>query len=148
MENVEIWTDGACQGNPGPGGWAYVIVHDGTHTSASGYEPSTTNNIMELRAVIEALTALTQPSTARIHLDSRYIQRAFTDGWLRNWQQNGWRTRAKQPVKNRHLWEALLLKAGLHRCEWVWIPGHTGIELNETVDLLAKTAIATKGRTT
>ena len=103
-EPVELWTDGACAGNPGPGGWA-AILRKGEHVKElSGGEPVTTNNRMELRSVIEGLRALKRPVDVHIHVDSTYVESAFTKGWIESWQRNGWRTAAKQPVKNRDLW--------------------------------------------
>ena len=134
---VELWTDGACSGNPGPGGWA-AILRAGEHERVlSGGEPLTTNNRMELKSVVEGLRALNRPCRVRVHLDSSYVKNAFTNGWLERWQRNGWRTSGKQPVKNRELWQELLAEAARHEIEWVKVTGHAGVELNERVDRLA-----------
>ena len=134
---VDLWTDGACSGNPGPGGWA-ALLRAGKHERVlSGGEPLTTNNRMELRGVVEGLRALKRPCRVRVHVDSSYVKNAFTNGWLDRWQRNGWRTSAKQPVKNRELWQELLAEVARHSIEWVKVAGHAGVELNERVDRLA-----------
>lgn len=137
MSDVELWTDGACSGNPGPGGWA-ALLRMGSHERVlSGGEALTTNNRMELTGVVRGLRALTRPCVVRVHLDSSYVKNAFTNGWLTRWQRNGWATRDKQPVKNRELWLELLEEVARHEVEWVKVAGHAGIELNERVDRLA-----------
>jgi ribonuclease HI len=134
---VELWTDGACSGNPGPGGWA-ALLRVGKHERVvSGGEPLTTNNRMELKSVVEGLRALNRPCRVRIHLDSSYVKNAFTNGWLVRWQRNGWITSGKEPVKNRELWQDLLEESCRHTIEWVKVAGHAGVELNERVDRLA-----------
>ncbi len=137
LTTVELWTDGACSGNPGPGGWAALLCLGAHERELSGGERATTNNRMELLSVIEGLRALTRPCRVRLHLDSSYVMHAFTKGWLAIWQANGWRTAAKQPVKNRELWEQLLVEAGRHEIEWVLVKGHNGVARNERVDALA-----------
>jgi ribonuclease HI len=134
---VALWTDGACSGNPGPGGWAALLVYGGRERELSGGERSTTNNRMELIGVIEGLRALTRSCKVRVHLDSSYVMHGFTKGWLAAWQANGWRTSAKKPVKNRELWEQLLAEAERHEIDWVLVKGHVGVKLNERVDALA-----------
>ena len=134
---VELWADGACSGNPGPGGWAAILRCDGHERELSGGEPQTTNNRMELQSVIEGLRALTRPAHVVVHTDSSYVERAFTDGWLDSWQRNGWRTKAKKDVKNRELWEELLALTQQHQVEFKRVKGHSGIELNERVDEMA-----------
>ena len=134
---VDLWTDGACSGNPGPGGWAALLRMGAHERVLSGGEPVTTNNRMELRSVVEGLRALKRPCRVRVHVDSSYGKNAFTNGWLDRWQRNGWRTSAKQPVKNRELWQELLEEASRHAIEWVKVTGHAGVELNERVDRLA-----------
>ena len=134
---IELWTDGACSGNPGPGGWAALLRMGAHERVLSGGEPVTTNNRMELRSVVEGLRALKRPCRVRVHVDSSYVKNAFTNGWLDRWQRNGWRTSAKQPVKNRELWQELLEEASRHAIEWVKVTGHAGVELNERVDQLA-----------
>jgi ribonuclease HI len=134
---VELWTDGACSGNPGPGGWAALLRWNGREKELTGGEAATTNNRMELTAVLEGLRALTRPVEVVVHTDSAYVQRAFGDGWLQRWQRNGWKTAAKKPVENRDLWEALLEAAKPHQVRFERVKGHAGVELNERVDLLA-----------
>ena len=134
---MELWTDGACSGNPGPGGWA-ALLRMGKHERVlSGGEPVTTNNRMELTSVVEGLKALSRPCLVRVHLDSSYVKNAFTNGWLARWQRNGWTTAEKRPVKNRELWQALLAETSRHSIEWVKVAGHAGVKLNERVDRLA-----------
>jgi ribonuclease HI len=137
LTEVELWTDGACSGNPGRGGWA-ALLRTGDHERVlSGGERVTTNNRMELRSVVEGLRALKRPCRVRVHVDSSYVKNAFTNGWLDRWQRNGWTTAGKQPVKNRGLWEELIAEASRHTIEWVKVTGHAGVELNERVDRLA-----------
>ncbi|MGA2924476.1 MAG: ribonuclease HI [Solirubrobacteraceae bacterium] len=137
LATVELWTDGACSGNPGPGGWAALLCRGDHERELSGGERATTNNRMELTSVIEGLRAITRPCRVRVHLDSSYVMHAFTKGWLRLWEANGWKTAGKQPVKNRELWEQLLAQARRHELEWVLVKGHNGVKLNERVDALA-----------
>lgn len=142
MSVVEIYTDGACRGNPGPGGWA-ATLQSGEHLrELSGAEAATTNNRMELTAVIRALEALKRPVKARIHTDSEYVRRGITE-WLPGWKRRDWRTADKKPVKNRDLWEQLDALAARHELEWRWVPGHAGVPGNERVDRLATAAIDT-----
>jgi ribonuclease HI len=146
LVHVELWTDGACSGNPGPGGWAAILVArraDGTiakQLELSGGEPQTTNNRMELRAVIEGLRALQRASAVTVHIDSSYVMDAITKRWCDAWQARGWRTASKQPVKNRELWEALLAQLAVHAVRWNKVKGHAGVELNERCDRLAVAA--------
>jgi ribonuclease HI len=137
---VEIWADGACSGNPGPGGWGAVLRLGDRVRELSGGDPQTTNNRMELTAVLEGLRALTRPVDVVIHVDSSYVERAFTQGWLEGWRRNGWRTAGKQPVKNRDLWEQLATEVERHRVTWKRVKGHSGVELNERADALAVAA--------
>jgi ribonuclease HI len=137
---VEIYTDGACRGNPGPGGWAALLSTKGREKEISGAEPLTTNNRMELTAVIRALEALKRPVSAKIHTDSEYVRRGITE-WVAAWKARGWRTADKKPVKNQDLWEELDALAAKHRLEWHWVPGHAGVPGNERVDALANRAI-------
>lgn len=137
---VEIHTDGACRGNPGPGGWAALLEFDGREKELAGAEPITTNNRMELTAVIRALEALNRPVSARVYTDSEYVRRGITE-WLAHWKARGWRTAARKPVKNRDLWEQLDGLTTKHRIEWRWVPGHAGVPGNERVDRLANQAI-------
>jgi ribonuclease HI len=137
LSEVELWTDGACSGNPGPGGWA-ALLRMGPHERVlSGGEALTTNNRMELIGVVRGLEALTRPCRVRVHIDSSYVKNAFTNGWLDRWQRNGWRTLDKRPVKNRELWQELLAETARHEIEWVKVAGHAGVELNERVDRIA-----------
>ncbi len=137
LTTVELWTDGACSGNPGPGGWGALLIFGERQRELSGGEHSTTNNRMELIGVIEGLRALTRSCRVLVHVDSSYVMHGFTKGWLASWQANRWRTSAKKPVKNRELWEQLLAEAGRHELEWVLVKGHDGVKLNERVDALA-----------
>jgi ribonuclease HI len=143
--HLELWTDGACSGNPGPGGWAAILValDDGVvvrQVELSGGDPATTNNRMELQAVIEGLRALERPSTVTVHIDSSYVMDAIVKRWYVGWKARGWRTAAKQPVKNRELWEALLEALERHTVTWRKVRGHAGVALNERCDELAVAA--------
>jgi ribonuclease HI len=143
---IEIYTDGACRGNPGPGGWAALLLMGAHEREISGAEAHTTNNRMELTAVIRALEALKRPVHARLYTDSQYVRNGITR-WLPVWQARGWRTADRKPVKNQDLWERLAELAGAHQLEWHWVPGHAGVPGNERVDRLAKAAIdALSGR--
>jgi ribonuclease HI len=137
LTEVELWTDGACSGNPGPGGWAALLRIREHERVLSGGESRTTSNRMELSAVIHGLRALKRPCRVRLHVDSSYVKNAFTNGWLTRWQRNGWTTSDKQPVKNRELWQELLVEVARHEIEWVKVAGHNGVVLNERVDRLA-----------
>jgi ribonuclease HI len=137
---VEIYTDGACRGNPGPGGWAAVLSSAGRQKEISGAQPQTTNNRMELQAVIAALQALTRPVDVQLYTDSQYVRRGILE-WLPQWKARGWRTADKKPVKNQDLWQLLEAAAARHRIEWHWIRGHSGIPGNERCDALANAAI-------
>ena len=144
---VEIYTDGACRGNPGPGGWGALLILGERERTLSGDEPLTTNNRMELMAVIAALEALKRPVHARVFTDSQYVRRGISE-WLPNWKAKGWRTADRKPVKNQDLWQRLESLAEPHRIEWHWVPGHAGVPGNERVDRLANEAIdalATRG---
>ena len=146
-EPVEIHTDGACSGNPGPGGWGAVMRWQGHEKELSGGEAATTNNRMELMAAIEALEALKRPSRVVIWTDSGYLKGGIT-GWIKGWKRNGWKTAGKQPVKNRDLWERLDHLCGRHEVEWRWLKGHAGHPLNERADELARAGMkAARART-
>ncbi len=137
---IDIFTDGACSGNPGPGGWGVILRWRGTEKELSGGAPETTNNRMELMAAIAGLESLTRPVKARVHTDSRFVKDGITL-WIARWKQNGWKTAAKKPVKNADLWQRLELAVGAHDVEWHWIRGHTGHPENERADALARRAI-------
>jgi len=137
---IEIYTDGACRGNPGPGGWAALLRQGEHEREISGGEALTTNNRMELTAVIRALEALTRPVQARVYTDSEYVRRGMSE-WLPAWKSRGWRTAARKPVKNQDLWQRLDELRAPHRLVWLWVPAHSGIADNERVDRLANEAI-------
>jgi ribonuclease HI len=137
---VEIFTDGACSGNPGPGGWGAVLIAGRHEKEISGGEPATTNNRMELTAAIRALEALKQPSSVTLHTDSRYVMDGITR-WMTRWKANGWRTSDKKPVKNEDLWRTLDAAAARHDVTWKWVEGHSGHAQNERADALARAAI-------
>ncbi len=138
---VEIFTDGACSGNPGPGGWGALLRYDGHEKELSGFEPATTNNRMELMAAIVALEQLKRGVTAIVHTDSRYLHDGITL-WLPRWKARGWKTADKKPVKNADLWRRLETALEGHRVAWQWVRGHTGHPENERADALARAAIA------
>jgi ribonuclease HI len=140
VKSVEAFTDGACRGNPGPGGWG-VVLRFGTHLKErSGGEPATTNNRMELKAAIEALAALREPCKVALYTDSVYVRSGITE-WLPAWRARGWRTADKKPVKNQDLWQALAAEAQRHDVSWHWVKGHSGHPENERADELANIGI-------
>ena len=143
-ERVEIFTDGACKGNPGPGGWGAVLRYGQHEKELSGGEPMTTNNRMELMAVIRALEALKRASRVRVTTDSQYVKRGVTE-WLTRWKRNGWRTAQRESVKNRDLWERLDRATAVHDLEWQWVRGHAGHPENERADRLANSGIPRRG---
>lgn len=134
--DLEIFTDGACRGNPGPGGWGALLKYGAKEREICGGERETTNNRMELTAVIEALKAITRPTPVRVHTDSTYVQQGISK-WIHGWKRNGWKTSAKEPVKNVDLWKALDAIVAQHTVEWKWVKGHAGHEGNERADQLA-----------
>ena len=136
MKQVDAFTDGACSGNPGPGGWGVLLRHEGNERELYGGEAETTNNRMELLAAIEALSALKQPCHVQLTTDSTYVRDGITK-WLQNWKNNGWKTAAKKPVKNQDLWMRLDEQTVRHRVEWRWVKGHSGHPENERADALA-----------
>jgi ribonuclease HI len=140
MTAVEIYTDGACRGNPGPGGWAALLIAGKQRKELLGAEPETTNNRMELTAAIEGLGALKRRCAVKLYTDSKYVLQGITE-WLPNWKARGWRTAAREPVKNQDLWERLDAAAAAHDIEWQWVKGHAGDAGNEYVDQLANVAI-------
>ena len=145
LTKVEIATDGACKGNPGPGGWGALIRAGGKEKELSGGEKLTTNNRMELTAAIEGLKALKRPCLVTLSTDSRYVMDGLTK-WIKGWQKNGWKTAAKQPVKNADLWQALIDASAPHRISWLWVKGHAGHPDNERADRLASEAAVKAGR--
>jgi ribonuclease HI len=140
VSTVEIYTDGACRGNPGPGGWAALLSVNGREKEIAGAEALTTNNRMELTAVIRALESLRRPVSARVFTDSQYVRRGITE-WVAAWRARGWLTADRKPVKNQDLWQRLEELAGAHQIEWHWVPAHVGVPGNERVDRLANQAI-------
>ena len=140
MKKVEIFTDGACRGNPGPGGWGALLRYAGKEKKLHGGTPDTTNNRMELTAAIEALAVLKEPCEVVLTTDSQYVRMGITQ-WLQGWKAKGWRTASKQPVKNVDLWQALDEQAQRHRIEWRWVKGHSGHRENEIADALANLGI-------
>ena len=141
LTSVEIYTDGACSGNPGPGGWAAIIIDDGVEAELSGGESSTTNNRMELMGPIQGLRALLTRRVVGVYSDSAYVVNCFRDKWYEGWRKNGWRNSQKKPVENRDLWEALLAEVERHAVTWHKVAGHSGHELNDRADALARSAI-------
>lgn len=140
---VQIYTDGACKGNPGPGGWGVLLTCNGKEREMFGGEASTTNNRMEMMAVIEALRALTKPSRVVLHTDSTYVMKGMTE-WIHGWKRKNWRTASKEPVKNVDLWKALDELVGKHHIEWKWVRGHSGHDGNERADRLANQGVPVK----
>jgi ribonuclease HI len=138
--SVEIYADGACRGNPGPGGWGALLISGGHERELSGAESATTNNRMELLAVIKALRALKRRVRARIYTDSQYVRLGITE-WIEGWKLRGWRTADRKPVKNQDLWQQLDELSGAHELEWHWVKGHSGVPGNERCDALANAAI-------
>lgn len=140
-KEVTIYTDGACSGNPGPGGWGAILMYQSQKKELSGFEPETTNNRMELRAVIEAVRALKSPCIIKIHTDSAYVCNAFQNGWLNNWKANGWKTSAKRDVENQDLWRELLHVLETHTFTFVKVKGHSDNPFNNRCDELARLAV-------
>ncbi|EAW42015.1 ribonuclease H [marine gamma proteobacterium HTCC2080] len=141
MKVVEAFTDGACKGNPGPGGWGVLLRMDNQSREIFGGDGATTNNRMELTAAIEALAALKEACTVELTTDSTYVKDGVTR-WMENWERNGWRTAAKKPVKNQDLWQALKAQVARHEVNWHWVKGHSGHPENELADMLANKGIA------
>ena len=142
LNSIDIYTDGACKGNPGPGGWGVLLKSGTTEKELFGGDPSTTNNRMEMQAVIEALSALKRPCAVTLHVDSQYVLKGITE-WLPGWKAKGWRTASKQPVKNVDLWQQLdaLVAGGGHKIDWRWVRGHNGDPGNERADALANKGV-------
>lgn len=141
MKKVTIYTDGACSGNPGPGGWGAVLIYEGVEKEISGYNKETTNNIMEITAVLEALKLLKFECDVQIYSDSAYVVNAFNQGWIYNWMKNNWKTANKEPVKNKELWEELYVLTQKHKVEFIKVKGHSDNEYNNRCDFLATSAI-------
>jgi len=141
MQTVILYTDGACSGNPGPGGWGALLIWNKKEKELSGSAADTTNNRMEMRAVIEGLRALTKPCHVKIHSDSALIVNAFNQNWIKNWKKRGWKKANKKPVENQDLWKEMLDAMEPHNVEWVKVKGHSGHPLNDRVDALAVNAI-------
>lgn len=144
---VALFTDGACKGNPGPGGWGYVLQSQGREKTACGFSPSTTNNRMELMAAIQGLQALKKPCLVDLTTDSQYVRRGITE-WVAGWQKKHWKNSQGKPVKNQDLWQKLLEACERHTIEWHWVKGHSGHRENEQADALANAAIAAQGPVT
>jgi ribonuclease HI len=140
-DTVEVWTDGACSGNPGPGGWGVILSYKGTQKELSGGEANTTNNRMELMGAIAALESLTRPCTVALHTDSQYLRQGIT-AWIHGWKKNGWKTADRKPVKNEELWKRLDAALKQHKIEWKWVKGHAGDVMNERADELARAGMA------
>jgi ribonuclease HI len=140
MKNVTLYTDGACRGNPGPGGWGSIVDYKGSRKELSGFETETTNNRMELTAVIKGLKTITENCKVHIVTDSQYVKNGMTL-WIENWKAKGWNTAAKKPVKNQDLWQQLDEEIQKHKVEWTWVKGHSGHKENERCDTLANLAI-------
>lgn len=139
-KHVEIYTDGACSGNPGPGGWGAILVHGKVEKELSGGEDDTTNNRMEMMAAIKALNALKSSCRVDLYTDSTYVQKGITE-WIDGWKKRGWKTADRKPVKNADLWQELEKAASRHDVKWYWVRGHDGHEYNERADVLARDAI-------
>lgn len=142
MKKIELYSDGACSGNPGPGGWGAVLVYKGIEKEISGFEKETTNNRMELTAVIEGLKALKEPCEVALTTDSKYVADALINGWAKSWQKNGWKKADKKPALNPDLWEELLALCDVHSLDITWVKGHAGHPYNERCDALATGEIA------
>ena len=141
MDEITIYTDGACSGNPGPGGWGTILMYKDIKKEISGGLPETTNNIMEITAVIEGLKLLKHPCKVNLYSDSAYVVNAFTQGWIYNWMKNGWKTSSKEPVKNKELWQELYNLTKIHEVTFIKVKGHSDNEYNNRCDELARSAI-------
>ncbi len=146
MKEVSLYTDGACSCNPGAGGWACILVYNQHEKTESGAEPETTNNRMEIKAVLEGLKLLNQPCIVTVYSDSSYVCNAFEKKWIENWKRNGWLTSSKTPVQNQDLWNELIDVKSLHQVKFVWVKGHASNEYNNRCDSMARAAIDTISR--
>ena len=144
MKSVKLITDGSCLGNPGPGGWAAILRYGKNKRELSGSDPQTTNNRMEMTAVLEGLEALKQPCRIVVEIDSEYVKNGITK-WIHGWKKNGWKTAAKKPVKNVDLWQRLEAALARHEVDWRWLKGHAGHDGNERADALARKGLAERG---
>ncbi|MBP3940347.1 MAG: ribonuclease HI [Christensenellaceae bacterium] len=144
MKKITIYTDGACSYNPGPGGFGVVLLYNGHKKELSGYDPMTTNNRMELMAVITALECLKESCEIDLYTDSKYVADAFNKNWIKNWQRNGWKTASKKPVENQDLWLRLLAQVEKNQINWLWVKGHADNEYNERCDQLARKEIESR----
>jgi ribonuclease HI len=140
MKEITIYTDGACSGNPGPGGWGAVLIYNGTEKDLNGGESATTNNRMELMAAIASLESLKEPCAVTLYTDSNYVKNGIMQ-WIHGWKKNGWKTSDKKPVKNVELWQRLEAATHRHKIEWRWVKGHNGDPMNERADALARAGI-------
>ena len=143
MKKIKIYTDGACSGNPGPGGWGAILIYEENKKEIWGASSNTTNNIMEITAVLEALKLLKEECEVEIYSDSAYVVNAFNQGWIYNWKKNNWKTANKEPVKNRELWEELYIYTKKHHLKFIKVKGHSDNEFNNRCDYLATSAIKT-----
>lgn len=141
MKEIDIYTDGACSGNPGPGGWGVVLIYQENRKELSGYQPETTNNRMELFAAIQGLSALKESCTVNLYSDSSYLVNAFEKHWIEKWQRNGWKTSTKSPVENQDLWKLLLIHVRKHRVRFIKVKGHSDNQYNNRCDEMAVAAI-------
>ena len=144
-EHIDIYTDGACKGNPGPGGWGALLIYRGQEKELFGGEPLTTNNRMEMTAVIEALKCLKRPCRIVLYTDSQYVQKGISE-WIKGWKARGWKTASKEPVKNADLWQQLDAARQPHDIDWRWVKGHAGHEFNERADQLANRGVSERSR--
>lgn len=143
MEKVIIYTDGACSGNPGPGGWGAILMYNGNKKEISGAKNNTTNNVMELTAALEGLKMLKFPCEVELYSDSAYLVNSFSQGWIYNWKKNNWKTASKEPVKNKEIWEEIYKMTQIHKVKFVKVKGHADNEFNNRCDELARNAIKT-----
>lgn len=148
MKKIDIYTDGACSGNPGVGGWGCVLIYNGVKRELSGYNSDTTNNIMELTAAVEGLKSLKEGCEVNLYSDSAYLINAFEKDWVSNWQKNGWKSSTKEPVKNKELWESLITLSQIHKINWIKVKGHSDNELNNRCDQMARDAIKSYSKLT